>query len=911
MLKSKLPAITGVLVLMAMIFIGCSGGGDGSGTVVSVTGVSLTASDGSNSGESVIYLGGTNANFPASLTFTCTITPQDATNKAVSWTVTPGTYVNWDVATRTVTAKAVGGHTTVTVKTADGNYTAEWIITVADPADYVAVTDVAITNEGSLSFTKTGDDFDPESIQLEYTVSPSTATNKTVNWSVEPAGVVTVSNTGLVTPVAAGNATITITSVDNNEATDTITVTVTDPSVAVVPVTAVSITTEGPLSFTMTGDTFSPASIILTHTVTPSDATYSAVTWSVEPESGVVTVSSAGLVTPVGVGNAVITLTCVVDNTKTDTINVSVTEGSGATVPVTSIAISGATAYGTQKYLYLPINGTAALNAAVNADATDQGVTWSSDRTTGAGTVTVVNGALTAGAAASANGSNPTWTTITAKADGDDAITDTVKVVVLPAAGDTHTTGENWKDTWSFREAIANWMVYESNSPANDATGMTAAATLTGGLKLNAGITIYPATGSSSPLVIRWQPFYTQGAASTSGNIQTGNATLPVTVTGSGGTGDTTFDPADTNRGYFLEIPNVSVPFKITLYYSNTGGNPKRYPIVYADGTHIETMEGTNSTTVINDSVNFYGTGETSATVQLACSGGLRIFDVIIEKIEPLPPSGTISISAANDRTWIWSDAADVPAANKTLQLTAMDGATNITSTATWSVKTTDDINGTDATVASITAGGLLSVTEANLTKTAKVYVFASDGGTSSEEGYMVTVKKIAKVYDFSSATIKSEITTLGWTGSGNYSFPNSATTPVGTTGISVVGAASGTAVYYNAQNSTSVDGFTFTNRIQLPGSSTSIAARAIKFAITGRPNIIIYGRSGGNNRGLGLYRDNSTTNGQLVYNFTAADADQVYTYQYQFTGTDTDLYLLSTTGTFNAVMVIVLETTE
>ena len=61
--------------------------------------------------------------------------------------------------------------------------------------------------------------------QLTATVIPSNATNKSVNWSSSNASVATVNSSGLVTGVAAGTATITVTTVDGSKtATSSITV---------------------------------------------------------------------------------------------------------------------------------------------------------------------------------------------------------------------------------------------------------------------------------------------------------------------------------------------------------------------------------------------------------------------------------------------------------------------------------------------------------------------------------------------------------------------------------------------------------------------------------------------------------------------------------------------------------------
>jgi hypothetical protein len=231
--KSILPGIAGILVLIAVIFTGCptGGGGGGGDPAVKVTGVTLSASDGSGSGSSVIYLGGTTAQLPASLSFTAAAAPANASNKAVKWTVTPDTFVNWDETTRTVTAKALGGPTTVTVKTVDGGFTGIWTVTVADPASHVGVTSVQIIYSGSsLAFEKTDSGFNPASITLVEKVLPENATNKAIKWSVEPAGIVTVVS-GLVTPVSLGNAVITLSSIDNPNAKATINVSVSEEEI--------------------------------------------------------------------------------------------------------------------------------------------------------------------------------------------------------------------------------------------------------------------------------------------------------------------------------------------------------------------------------------------------------------------------------------------------------------------------------------------------------------------------------------------------------------------------------------------------------------------------------------------------------------------------------------------------------
>lgn len=87
------------------------------------------------------------------------------------------------------------------------------------PSDPVAVSGVSLNkNTTTLSVNDTE--------QLTATVTPSDATNQNVTWSSDDADVATVV-AGLVTAVAAGTATITVTTVDGNK-TDTCEVTVSE-----------------------------------------------------------------------------------------------------------------------------------------------------------------------------------------------------------------------------------------------------------------------------------------------------------------------------------------------------------------------------------------------------------------------------------------------------------------------------------------------------------------------------------------------------------------------------------------------------------------------------------------------------------------------------------------------------------
>ncbi|MFA7032260.1 MAG: Ig-like domain-containing protein [Bacilli bacterium] len=163
-------------------------------------------------------------------------------------------------------------------------YSMELEVEVGDPS--VAVTSVAL-NSSSLSLGI------GETSTLIATVSPSNAGNKVVIWSSSNSSVASISN-GLVTAVAEGNATITVTTSDGGHT-----------ATCAVTVSAISVTSVALSDSTATVSIGSTKTLIAT--VSPSNATNKAVSWSTN-NSSVATVNE-GVITAVAEGNATITVT--------------------------------------------------------------------------------------------------------------------------------------------------------------------------------------------------------------------------------------------------------------------------------------------------------------------------------------------------------------------------------------------------------------------------------------------------------------------------------------------------------------------------------------------------------------------------------------------------------------------------
>ena len=214
---------------------------------------------------------------------TAVVSPPNATNKTVAWSSSNQAVAT--VAANGVVTGVAAGSATITVTTSDGGYTDTIAVTVASAA--VSSVDLqpptaTITNP-------------PATTQLTWTVLPSNAGNKAVTFTSSNPAVATVNTVGLVSGLAAGSTTITITTADGGK-TDTCVVTV-----AVISVTGVDVTP--PAVTTYVGQTAQ-----LTAAVIPANAGNKSLSWQ-SSDNAKATVNSSGLVTGVALGPATITAT--------------------------------------------------------------------------------------------------------------------------------------------------------------------------------------------------------------------------------------------------------------------------------------------------------------------------------------------------------------------------------------------------------------------------------------------------------------------------------------------------------------------------------------------------------------------------------------------------------------------------
>lgn len=261
------------------------------------------------------------------------VTPVDATNKQIllkdgyDKNLIDATIVNGadGIATLSISAKFATGTTNVVVY-AEGNPSIEKTVQVTVNDTTIRPASVSI-NKNTLEMTV--DDVE----QLVATITPADAYIKTVKWSSNNVSAVKVDeNTGKLTAVGAGKATITVTTVDGNlQAECEVTV-----KEKYFPVESVSFSTEE--------TTFSASStdISVTANVSPSNATNKGITYSSSDPEKVSVNENTGALTILDTAatedyQVTITATSVEDESKTDTIIVHITT---TFVEVTNITIT-------------------------------------------------------------------------------------------------------------------------------------------------------------------------------------------------------------------------------------------------------------------------------------------------------------------------------------------------------------------------------------------------------------------------------------------------------------------------------------------------------------------------------------------------------------------------------------------
>jgi uncharacterized protein YjdB len=232
------------------------------------------------------------------LTLTAIVNPTNATNKTLTWISSNPAIATVD-ANGKVHAVAYGTATISAVSVQDPTKIGKCIVIVPVP-----VTGVSISSASS--FAKMG-----STLALSTVFAPTNATIKTVSWSSSNLSIAKVSTTGVVTPVAPGQVTMTAITTDGSFiATKTLTV--------IYGVTSVT------LNKSSTTLKLGDPDLTLSAIVNPTNATNKTLTWK-SSNPAIATVDANGKVHAVAYGTATISAVSVQDPTKIGKCIVSIT----------------------------------------------------------------------------------------------------------------------------------------------------------------------------------------------------------------------------------------------------------------------------------------------------------------------------------------------------------------------------------------------------------------------------------------------------------------------------------------------------------------------------------------------------------------------------------------------------------
>ena len=277
---------------------------------------------------------------------TATVAPEGASNKKVSWSSDKADVAKVDEKGNVTAVTA--GTAKITVTTEDGEFTDTCEVTVT--AKEVPVEGVSL-NKNKLSLV-IGDKY-----TLAAAVKPMDASNQNVSWTTSDEAVATVNENGEVIAVAAGKATITVTTEDGEQKA-VCEVTVTEEAVALT-----GITVDQEEVTLKEGET---ATLIVS--MVPEDATEQKVVFS-SSDGAVASVDQDGTITAVAAGKATITV-----KTEDEAFSATCEVTVEAATTVTSVSLN-------EVKLELVVGKTAQLVATVEPeDAQNKEVTWTIDK---------------------------------------------------------------------------------------------------------------------------------------------------------------------------------------------------------------------------------------------------------------------------------------------------------------------------------------------------------------------------------------------------------------------------------------------------------------------------------------------------------------------------------------------------
>lgn len=301
---------------------------------------------------------------------TAEVSPSDAANKSINWSVTDGTGKATIDSSGLLTGVSSGTVKVKATSTDGSNISSTKEVAVMASDVVVPVTKITVNSQtGSYLIT-----LNAGTLQMTTSVLPNDATDSSVVWTVvNGTGSASIDeNTGLLTAISNGTVTVKATAKDGTKVAGSRTVTITGQSTQVLPT---SVVVSGSSGSTISTDN---GTLQMIATVSPSSTTNKSVNWKVESNGGQATINSSGLLTAVANGEVIVTATSAVNSSIVGKAVITIGNQSNK---ITNISVSSDSEA-------IDVNGkTMQMSAQVLPDsATDKTIIWSVEQYGDAGT---------------------------------------------------------------------------------------------------------------------------------------------------------------------------------------------------------------------------------------------------------------------------------------------------------------------------------------------------------------------------------------------------------------------------------------------------------------------------------------------------------------------------------------------
>jgi uncharacterized protein YjdB len=282
----------------------------------------------------------------STLSLTAVVAPSDAAVKTVIWSSSNDSIarVSQTGLVIPVAPGNLGEKVIIKAVTTDGNFEATKALEVIHGIKSIAF-------NSPIVYIKPSD----TPVKLNPIFTPTYATDKELDWKSSNPAVATIDQSGNVTAETYGTTIITATSKQ-------------DPTKIAKCTVVVPVPVDGVIVNSSTDIVKIGSKLTLTATITPSRAPVKTVSWSSDNEM-IATVSSTGVVTPVGPGTVKITATSTANNDIKNTKSLKVV------YPVTSISLD-------KTSIILDKNNEFTLTPTVQTADTNTDVTWKSSNPT-------------------------------------------------------------------------------------------------------------------------------------------------------------------------------------------------------------------------------------------------------------------------------------------------------------------------------------------------------------------------------------------------------------------------------------------------------------------------------------------------------------------------------------------------